>query len=433
MNGLSCVVNVLVGGDFYRLTIGVVLAIGGDLCRGQLFKCNSSGNRLIHIIGDGNHDSLLTRRGLRSELDAAGAQDAIGIGLVHQSGVQAIVLTRHQVGELHDVLNYSARNNLVAVQASLSGDRRLKRGRLLRLGRLGRLGWGRGLCWSGRSSWLLRFSRLFWFRRLRRFSRNLTGRRRDIVNHNDVLLLTIVENVASAVRTIDGALTDVSRTSEVVVDSLRRWVVNALGEVNVIGEVPQSELSCVIGIQHIQTAFNSSCLPQFIQTNSWRTVVRNPVELPVSVKVVPQLVIGICTARELTEVLHTTGVIKITGDAGLNAVTHFVATKWSCSLVKCRNEWPKITDISIGFNTLNGSRNTQNLLNRQGFASVFCLLRMRKYRRFSEEKSEHSHEAKKRQPALLVCKTTEHEPSPFLRFQCVIHLSLPFQPSINNQ
>ena len=121
---------------------------------------------------------------------------------------------------------------------------------------------------------------------------------------------------------------------------------------------------------------------------------RNPVELPVSVKVVPQLVIGICAARELTEVLHTTGVIQITGDAGLNAVTHFVATKWSCSLVKGRNEWPKITDVSIGFNALNSSRNTQNLLDRQGFTSVFCLLRMRNYWRFSEEKSEHSHEAK---------------------------------------
>ena len=115
MNGLSCVVNVLVGGDFYRLTIGVVLAIGGDLCRGQLFKCNSSGNRLIHIIGDGNHDSLFTRRGLRSEFDAAGTQDAISIGLVHQGGIQAVVLTRNQVSELHDVLNHSARNNLVAV------------------------------------------------------------------------------------------------------------------------------------------------------------------------------------------------------------------------------------------------------------------------------------------------------------------------------
>ena len=406
MNGLSCVVNVLVGGDLYPLTIGVVLSISGDLCRGQLFKCNSSGNRLIYIIGDGNHDSLLTRRGLRSEFHAAGTQDAISIGLVHQGGVQAVVLTRNQVGELHDVLNHSARNNLVAVQASLSGDRRLTRGRLLRLGWLGRLGRGRGLRRRGRCSRLLRLSRLFrfgwlfrlrwlfWLGRLRRLCGNFTGRRSDIVNHNDVLFLTIVENVASAVRTVDGALTDVSRTSEVVVDSLRRWVVNALGEVNVIGEVPQSELSCVIGIQHIQTSFNSSRLPQFIQTNSWRTVVRNPVELPVSVKVVPQLVIGICTARELTEVLHTTGVIKITGDAGLNAVTHFVATKWSCSLVKCRNEWPKITDISIGFNTLNGSRNTQNLLNRQGFASVFCILRMRNYWRFSEEKSEHSDEAK---------------------------------------
>ena len=433
MNGLSCVVDVLVGSDFYPLTIGVVLAIGGDLCRGQLFKCNSSGNRLIYIIGDGNHDSLLTRRGLRSEFDAAGPQDAISIGLVHQGGVQAVVLTRNQVGELHDVLNHSARNNLVAVQASLRGDRRLTRLRLFWLRRLGRLGRSRGLRRRGRSSRLFRFGWLLRFRRLRRLCRNFTGRRSDIVNHNDVLFLTIVENVASAVRTVDGALTDVSRTSEVVVDSLRRWVVNALGEVNVIGEVPQSELSCVIGVQHFQTSFNSSRLPQFIQTNSWRTVVRNPVELPVSVKVVPQLVIGICTARELTEVLYTTGVIKITGDAGLNAVTHFVATKWSCRLVKCRNEWPKITDISIGFNTLNCSRNTQNLLDRQGFASVFCLLRMRNYWRFSEEKSEHSHEAKKRQPALLVCKTTEHEPSPFLRFQCVIHLSLPFQPSINNQ
>ena len=125
MNGLSCVVNVLVGSDFYRLTISVVLAIGGDLCRSQLFKCNSSGNRLIHIIGDGHHDSLLTRRGLRSELDAAGAQNAVSIGLVHQGGVQAVVLTRHQVGEPHDVLNHSARNDLVAVQASLSGNRRL--------------------------------------------------------------------------------------------------------------------------------------------------------------------------------------------------------------------------------------------------------------------------------------------------------------------
>ena len=180
VNGLSCVVNVLVGGDFYRLTIGVVLAIGGDLCRGQLFKCNSSGNRLIHIIGDGNHDSLFTRRGLRSELDATGTQDAISTGLVHQGGIQTVVLTRNQVSKPHNVLNHSARNNLVAVQTSLSRDRRLKRGRLLRLGRLGRLGRGRGLRRSGRSSWLLRFCWLFWlgrllrFRRLRRLCRNFT-------------------------------------------------------------------------------------------------------------------------------------------------------------------------------------------------------------------------------------------------------------------